>query len=148
MRENISSYFNTLSDLKRGSVWALNLLHVMTLIALFCNLINLDNLNPQLKIPYWRCGSINELYKTRRILVDKYRLRRFMTPRVREILLELFCICAFQFKCWSIWRPKKLKSVTLSIGESFILMSGINSSILRWRWWKIIYLVLNTFKDS
>ena len=59
MRESKSSNFNRFKDLNRGSVWALNLLHVITLVALFCNLLNLDNLDPQLNSAYWRWGKIS-----------------------------------------------------------------------------------------
>ena len=68
-------------------------------------------------------------------------------PTDLDILIDIFCIRPFHVKCWSIVKPKKLKSVTRSIICSFKFSCGIRFSMLRCLWWKIINFVFLTFSD-
>ena len=58
--------------------------------------------------------------------------KRHKTPIMRDILLEIFWTCGFQFKHSSSVRPKKLNSDTRSIDVEFIFRSSDKLSTLRW----------------
>ena len=52
-------------------------------------------------------------------------------PSVLDILLEIFCIWGDQLSCSSMVRPRKLNSVTRSIGSELIFKLGMRLSIFR-----------------
>ena len=92
----IPSSFNNFKSLNRGSVWALYLLLVIILSARFCNLNNLLHSKPQHVIPNCRCDRIKESYISFMTEIGRYLLSLFITPRVRDILLAIFEVCALQ----------------------------------------------------
>ncbi len=68
------------------------------------------------------------------------------TPMVLEILFASLSIWPFQFKCSFIVKPRKLKSLTLSM-DAFSMLSCSRSTFFCGVW-KIIYLLLVIFRDS
>ena len=58
--------------------------------------------------------------------IGRYLLSLFITPRVRDILLAIFEVCALQLTNSFIVSPRKLNVVTLSIFVSQIIKSGIS----------------------
>ena len=54
------------------------------------------------------------------IWVCRTLFSRHVILMVRDVLVEIFWICGVQLRCPSIVRPRKLHSVTLSIGFEFI----------------------------
>ena len=58
--------------------------------------------------------------------IGRYLLILFITPKVRDILLAIFEVCALQFINSFIVSPRKLKVVTLFILDSQIIKSGIS----------------------
>ena len=144
----ISSIFSKLSVFNNDSVWALYLLHVIIRTALFCNLNSLSDIKPHDNMQYCRWGRIKLLYKILNIFWGKNRFNLHTIPSDLDILFDIFCTCSFHVKCWSIVKPKKLKSVTLSIIWSFKFSCGITFSMFRCLWWKIINFVFFTLSDS
>ena len=70
------------------------------------------------------------------IWVCRTLFSRHVILMVRDVLVEIFWICGVQLRCPSIVRPRKLHSVTLSIGSEFI------ASFRGWR----IYIALMIMK--
>ena len=70
----------------------------------------------------------------------------FMIPDARAIFEEILLMCEFQFKCWSIDSPKKLKVDTCS--KSTPSMVKFSLFIFFLGEWKIIYFDLVALRDS
>ena len=60
----------------------------------------------------------------------KYHFKQFIIPRVWQILLDIFTEYDPQFIYSFIDIPKKLNSVTLSIGVLLISSCGISLSVM------------------
>ena len=76
---------------------------------------------------------MSESYIILRAENDKYRFNLFITHNARDILLAIFEQWLFQLRDSLIVNPRKLKSLTLSITESFMINLGISSShIIFW----------------
>ena len=58
--------------------------------------------------------------------IGRYFLSLFITPRVWDILLAIFEVCALQLINSFIVSPRKLSVVTLPIFVSQIIKSGIS----------------------
>ena len=58
--------------------------------------------------------------------IGRYVFSQFITPRVRDILLAIFDVCALQLINSFIVSPGKLNVVTLSTFVSQIIKSGIS----------------------
>ena len=116
---NFENIFNVkrLKDLNNGSVCALYLPLDITRTALFWSLDIWQDLNPQTRIEWLIWGIIKLLYMVHNIFWGRYCLSLFIIPKGREILFDIFCICAFQVICWSMVR--KLKSSILTKGSPF-----------------------------
>ena len=84
----------------------------------------------------------------RNIFWGRYRFSIFIFPKDLEILFDIFCICEFQVICWSMVRPRQLKSTTFTKGSSFNSNFGIRLIIFRWWSWNIMYFVFLTFSDN
>ena len=110
--------------LKRGSVCALYLLFVMMRRARFCSFDMSSHSNPQFVIPNWRSERINESYINFMAEKGKYCFSLFITPKVRDILLAIFCVWEFQFIYSFTVNHRKLNSVTRSIMALFIIRRG------------------------
>ena len=123
---NIPSSFNNFRSLNIGSVWALYLLLVIILRARFCNLNNLLFSKPQHVIPNCKCERMRESYINFMTEIGRYLLSLFITPRVRDILLAIFDVCAFQLMYSFFVIPQKLNVLTLSIFVSQIIKFGIS----------------------
>ena len=105
-------------------MWELYLLFDIIRMARFCSLSSRPILKPQDSTEYCKCGKINELYNMRRMLVGRKFFRRHIIPSVVAILFHIICMCGLQLRCSSIVSPRKLNSVTLSIGSQFIFNIG------------------------
>ena len=125
----MSSILSRLSVFNNGSVWALYLLHMIILTALFCSLKNLSDLKPHDNMQYCRWGRIKLLYRIINTCWGRKRFNLHIIPSDLDILFDIFCTCSFHVKCWSIVKPKKLNSVTCWIICSFNFNCGIRFSI-------------------
>ena len=116
----------------------------------FCNLASLPHSNPQHVIPNWIWDKINESYMIFNADNSKYRFKQFITTRVWQILLAIFTECDPQFMNSFIVIPRKLNSVTLSIGVLLISSCGISLSVMSFcfgsceKSWISFYLYLKT----
>ncbi len=73
-------------------------------------------------------------------------LSLFKMPMFLNIVFEILSTWLFQFKCWLIVSPRKLKSDTYSIIVSSIYIW--NGVMFLCALWKIINVVLKMFKDN
>ena len=119
-RVNLSFIFSKYSCLNSGSVWVLHLMRLIIRIARFLSLIKQVISSPQVWIEYCICRNICALFIVRRIFKGRNGLRRFITPKVRQILLEIFWVWACQFICSSITSPRKLKLETILIWRCYL----------------------------
>ena len=94
----------------------------------FCSLARLPHSNPQHVIPNWIWDQINQSYMSFNAYNGKYRFKQFITPRVWQILLVIFTECDPKFINSLIVIPRKLNSVTSSIGVLSISSCGISLS--------------------
>ena len=132
LNSNRSFSLSKFNFLKMGSVWELYLLFDMIRTARFCSLSRRPGLKPQDNIEYCKWGIIIKLYSIRRKCVGKKFFKRHMIPNVLAILFEIFWMWGFQLRCSSIVSPRKLNSMTLSIGSKFIFSVGIILVMFRW----------------
>ena len=81
---------------------------------------------------YWRnvYGFENARWQSRPLC-----LSLFSTHMVGDILLAILLTCAFQFKCWSIIIPRRLKLSTYSISVT----ANYSRSMMSWQ--RMSYLV-------
>ena len=68
-----------------------------------------------------KCGWINELYINHKIFWGKLCLSLCKISITLAIFIDVLVICALHVTFWSIVIPRKLNSVTCSIGLSFIV---------------------------
>ena len=144
----ISSILSRLSVCNNGSVWVLYLLHVIIRTALFCSLNILSDLNPMTICSIVDGAELSCYIRFSIYFGGKNRFSWHIIPSDLDILFDVFCTCPFHVKCWSIVKPKKLKSVTRSIICSFKFSCGTRFSMFRCLWWKIVNFVFLTLSDS
>ena len=130
----MSSIFSRLSVFNNGSVWALYLLHVIILTALFCSLKSLSDLKPHDNMQYCRWGRIKLLYRILNTCWGRKRFNLHIIPSDLDILFDIFCTCSFHVKCWSIVKPKKLNSVTCSTEAE---TSSLWQRLRHWLHWRL-----------
>ena len=101
----------------------------------------------QTKIEQLIWGRIKLLYMVHNIIWGWYRLRLFIMPKTLEILIYIFCICAFQVICWSMFSPGN-KNPLLSLKVPHIILTLIYCWLYLVGGYGISSIFFLTFSDN